>query len=556
MATTYTLNTDSYDGRYLQLSCSQVAHQDTNKSTINWTLKVIGGNASYYSTGPTTVKINGEEVYYKARKSYTTQEFPTGPRNATTSGSLEVEHDSTTGEKTVSVSIKTAIYVSMDSAKTVSGTWTLDTIPHRAYIIAAPNFTDEDNPTISYKNPLGNNATQLKACISLDGSRDDISYRDISKTGTSYTFVLTNEERAVLRNATTTSNSRSIKFFVRTVVDGQTYNNALTKTLTIVNAAPTISATVIDTNNITKALTGDNNKLIKYFSNATFNYTCAALKGATITSKRFSNGNLSFEDGTSGTFAQVETPTFEARATDTRGNTTTKKITKTMVEYFYPTVAIQSAEVTPLGVLNFSAKGTYFNASFGAATNTRHVYYRYKSSGDYSSWIEITPTVSGNNWNASASVPDCDYTVAYTLQVKLTDSLASTQKEMKIKIATPVFDWDAESFNFNVIPMYQNNPIVEANFTEKWARFSSGLLVQWGIGSVAANSSGDIISFNRNFTQIQGVFLQNNYTNSRSIILSTSGLTNSQFKANVYDTNTRTTPTVQTYFYWLAIGRG
>ena len=76
MASTFSLTSPSYDGRYMTLSCSQSKDVETNKSTITWTLTSTGGKDKYYSTGPTTVKINGTEVYYCDRKDWTTKTFP------------------------------------------------------------------------------------------------------------------------------------------------------------------------------------------------------------------------------------------------------------------------------------------------------------------------------------------------------------------------------------------------------------------------------------------------------------------------------------------------
>ena len=103
-------------------------------------------------------------------------------------------------------------------------------------------FIVQANPTITYSNPAGNSASSLQACISLTGANADVGYRDISKTGTSYTFNLTTAERNVLRNACTTSNSRKVTFFVRTVIGGNTFYSTIERTLTIVNANPSFSA--------------------------------------------------------------------------------------------------------------------------------------------------------------------------------------------------------------------------------------------------------------------------------------------------------------------------
>ena len=181
---TYTLNCkNSYDGRKLRLYCTSTVNVANNTSTITWTLYSEGGNSNYYSTGPTTVIINGTRVYYKDRVSYSSQTFPASKGNV--SGTLTVTHNSD-GKKAISVSLATAIYTA--TVTTNSGTWTLDDIPRQAIITSAQNFNDTQNPTIQYSNQAGSNVTSLQACISLTGSNDDIAYRNISMTGTSYTF--------------------------------------------------------------------------------------------------------------------------------------------------------------------------------------------------------------------------------------------------------------------------------------------------------------------------------------------------------------------------------
>ena len=240
MASNFTLNSGSYDGRYLQLYCSQAKDIATNRSTITWKLSSIGGTHNYYSTGPTSVTIAGQNVYSIARKEWDTYTFPAA--KGSVSGTIYVDHDSN-GDKSIEVSFSTAIYVGSAKAKTYSGTWELDNIPRQAELTSAPDFTDLDNPTIYYKNPAGDSVTELMACISLTQATDDIKYRDISKTGTSYTFNLTDAERDLLRN-NTTSGSRKIHFFIRTKIGSNTFHASKENTLTIVetaNTKPTVS---------------------------------------------------------------------------------------------------------------------------------------------------------------------------------------------------------------------------------------------------------------------------------------------------------------------------
>ena len=159
------------------------------------------------------------------------------------------------------------------SVVTGSATVTLDKINRYATITSATNFTDIQNPTIQYSNPAGINVTSLQACISLTGSNDDVSYRDISPTGTSYTFTLTEAERNVLRQATPNSNTLTVYFYVKTVLSGQTFYQNISATMTIVNGNPTFSAQYLDTNSTTIAITGDPYQIIQNNSTLQINIT-------------------------------------------------------------------------------------------------------------------------------------------------------------------------------------------------------------------------------------------------------------------------------------------
>ena len=76
MANSFTLNSSAYDGRYLSLSCAQSAEIAANRSKISWVLSAVGGSVNLYSTGPTTVTINGTQVYYCERKEWSSGVFP------------------------------------------------------------------------------------------------------------------------------------------------------------------------------------------------------------------------------------------------------------------------------------------------------------------------------------------------------------------------------------------------------------------------------------------------------------------------------------------------
>lgn len=335
----------------------------------------------------------------------------------------------------------------LSSSKTV----TLDTIPRGATITSAPNFTDEGNPVLKYSNPAGSSVDELVACISSDGSSDDLAaYRTISKTGTSYTFNLTDAERAKLQAACTTAKSRTVHFYVRTKIGSSTLYSSVEKTLTIANAAPTLSPTVKDTNATTKALTGDEAKFVKGHSNAAFTVGASALKKATIKSQKVTCGEKS-SSSASGTLSAVESGTFAFSVTDSRGYTTTKKLTKTLIDYVELTCSLKASNPTADGDMAMKISGSYFNGSFGTTANTLTVQYRQSTDGGstWGAWVAVTPTLSGNSYTADVELTGLDYQTAYTFQARAVDKLATVNTAKRTVRATPVFDWGEDSFTHN-----------------------------------------------------------------------------------------------------------
>ena len=451
MASTYTLKSSTYDGRYLELTCTQTQNITNNTSTISWTLTSAGGANNYYSVGPTTVKINNEQAYYKARVAYSAKTFPAA--KGSTNGSIEVKHNND-GSLSIPVSLTTAIYST--STATQSGTWTLDTIPRGAAITSAPNFTDEGNPEVKYTNYVGSVATSLQACIaSTDGKTMYANYRDISKTGSSYTFSLTTAERNALRNATPNSNTMSVKFYIKTIVDGYTVYSSVAKTLTIANPNPICNPTIVDTGSLSTQHTGDPNKVINGYNVMKITFGASAVKGATIKSQKVVCGGKSRT--TDGTLDYVTSDTFTFTITDSRGNTTTKVIKKTFINYFKPTVNLESINLSSDGVLTANLAGRVWIGNFGAKNNAHTLQYRYRvSGGSWSSWTNMSLTLdTDGTYSVSETISGLDYRKTYVFQAMMLDTVchaeASGIKTPERAVSSyPVFDWSAEDFNVNV----------------------------------------------------------------------------------------------------------
>lgn len=452
MATNGIINTTAWQGnygtRYVELKWERTGFSVVEQTTtIKWTLTGKGTYSGYVLSAPFTVIIDGETVY-----EYSGERIQLRPEQEIASGTKTIKHN-TDGTKNLSLSVKAAIYWSEYNVSG-SGTFDLDLVG-MASITKAPNFNDEQNPTIEYYNPVGNAITSLQAAISLTGETPDIAYRDVNISGSSYTFNLTDTERKVLRAATQGSNSRKVRFYLRNVVEGSIYFSWKEVNYTVINANPVVSGSVIDTNTTTVALTGTNTTLIRYHSTAAATFTATAQKEATIKTQNIEyNGGLT--SGNTKTVANVESNVFTYIAADSRGNTGSKTIVATMIDYIKPTVNIDtSVLMDTAGNYALKCSGNYYNDTFGftsaAAANTLTVRYRYKTmGGSYGSWQTMTTTKSGNTYTATANISGLDYRTAYIFQCQITDKLNTiTTAETTVK-SLPVFHWSDTDFVFEV----------------------------------------------------------------------------------------------------------
>lgn len=100
---------NSYEGRYLQLTITEKVDVAKNQSTLYWTLTSVGGSSLYYSIAATSVKINGTEVYSKGATDWSSKVFPAakGSKN----GQLVVSHNAD-GSKKIQVDFQTRVWYS------------------------------------------------------------------------------------------------------------------------------------------------------------------------------------------------------------------------------------------------------------------------------------------------------------------------------------------------------------------------------------------------------------------------------------------------------------
>lgn len=454
MALSGTVNTSSYQGRYVSLTWTATQDISKNQTKISWTLKGAGeASSSWYNSGPFYVNVGGTEKTSSTRiKLYNGTEVM--------SGSKTITHDSE-GKASVKISVKAAIYAA-DYNKTGEKTFTLNTIPRKATITAAPNFDDEDNPTITYSNPAGG-SLQI-GIYKTDGSTAIVGYRACS--GSSYTFNFTAAERTALQNACTTANSMSVRIYLRTTISGTNYHHYLTKTLSIVNAAPTLAPTAFeepDDNGIKNiAATGSNMRWVRGYSDVQYAFNPTFKKGATLKSCSVACGSPFRDNSLSGVLYNVNSDQVYFSLTDSRGNTIFQVITGEYVHYFKPTCALEvDVELDTESTAEFTLKvsGSYFEGQVKkGVNNSLKLQYRYRvNGGSYGSWTDITATVSTSDGKYTVNQPvgNRPYRDNYEFQARVQDDFFAAHGNyitsgVAAASAMPIFDWSRDDFNFNV----------------------------------------------------------------------------------------------------------
>ena len=188
---------------------------------------------------------------------------------------------------------------------------------------------------------------------------------------------------------------------------------------------PTVSATIVDVNSKTTALTGDSSKIVRYKSNVRVTPSATAKNSASISKKTVDGTTVTSYLGIN----NVSKNSFTISATDSRGfsNSTTK--TATMINYVQLTCNANFKRANQTSsVVNLSYSGNYFNGSFGSTSNTLTMSWKYREKGS-STWISggtLSPTISGNTYSGSIQCgTSFDYEKSYEFMVEFADKIDS-----------------------------------------------------------------------------------------------------------------------------------
>lgn len=208
--------------------------------------------------------------------------------------------------------------------------------------------------------------------------------------------------------------------------------------------APSLTASVVDGNAKTKALTGNESVLVRFYSTAKCSATAEGKNGATIKSLTVNGKNLSGELA----LTKTETGTYVFKAVDSRGYTTKKTVTCTLVPYVKLTCNPVATRLAPTSSeAELTIGGNCWAGDFGSVRNA--LTCKYRLSGGQWQTLSVTPG-SNHKYSVSAQLTGLDYTQSYSLEISVADKLSTLTPTATVQKGIPVFDWGADYFNFNV----------------------------------------------------------------------------------------------------------
>lgn len=455
-----------------------------NTSTISWKMQLIStssGRISSTARKDYTVTVNGTK--------YTGTNTVGIENNATkllAEGSTTIKHN-TDGSKTFSYSFSQefAITFSGESigTKSGSGTGTLNKLPRASTITVQEGNIEGADAVINISRSDSSFTHTLKYAFGT------LSGTIVSKTtGTSYSWDLPTDFYYQIPNAKKGVGTVTCETYSGNTLIGTSTASFTANTLPLM-VGPGVNPTIEDINAATVALTGDYRVFVKGESTASVAMGVSVRKGATLVSKSFKNNNKTYTEDT--TIANVTSGTFEFEATDSRNYIRLTTEYHTVIDYIKPTCHLNMiASIDGVATVNIS--GNYFNGSFGKASNTLSVQYRYKESGgSYGEWINAATTLNGNTYTATATVSGLEYQQSYVFQTRAVDKLNTINSAEKAVKALPVFDWSGTDFNFNV-PVYLNDKllrdyVIEEGTVDNWnyRKWNSGVMEGWYTANVA-----------------------------------------------------------------------
>lgn len=331
--------------------------------------------------------------------------------------------------------------VSGDSVR-VEAPLTLTTIPRKS------TATISGTPNIGSQITINTNRKSNSFTHTLTYTFGSLSGTIATNVGASTTWTIPTSFYAQIPNATSGTMVITCKTYNGTTLVGTTTTNV---TCYVTNSNPTFNVAYQDTNSTTTTITGNNQQIIQNKSTVQFNITSASAKNsATLSSVKItingvtqtqsiSSATLNFNYGVVNVAQNINA---SVQLIDSRGLSTTKQVTLTILPWSNPT-----AIITLLRKSNYYSETDIkvdANYSSLASHNTISIKYRYKktTTSIWSSYVNLSDNVT------ATFTADNQY--EWDVQVQVQDRLATTTYNLTLSVGQPILFVDRRKRNVGV----------------------------------------------------------------------------------------------------------
>lgn len=443
---TSTVRVDMYLGR--SGSQSYLGGDWNGSITVDGQIQYLSGSIAY----PTY--INADSWLYLGTRDYT------------------VTHN-TDGSKVAGISASFSSGDFSPSSAWASGNLTLTTIPRASSVTAT-------NADIGSATSININRASSSFTHTLKYSFGSLSGTIVNKTSqTSYGWTVPTTFYAQIPNSPSGTCTITCETYSRNTLIG-TKTTTFTATANEILSKPDISGTVIDVNEDTIALTGDNTKFIKYYSNASVSWEATAKNSASIV-RVYVNSEITTTSPK--VINGITTNQIPLSVLDTRAYRTSINKDLDMINYIPLTANVSFFRTEPTtGRVSLEFDGNYFNDSFGEVNNTLTLkwYYKLKDSDTWTLGGTLANgtdyVITNNTFHSGSSTytddivigSNFDYQKAYDFKFEFIDKLETHEIIQTVSKGIPIVNWDDDHFNVNGdITQFENSTINEPIGTVK-----------------------------------------------------------------------------------------
>ena len=544
MASSGSLKTSAYDGRYLLFEWN-VSNQNiqNNSTTISWTLSGAGAaSVGYYKAGNFKVVIDGKTVFNSPER--------INLYNGTVvkNGTYVFNHNKD-GTKTFKASVEAGIYTTAVNC-TGSSTFSLQAIPRASTILSVSGNKITDKYSVKYSKAVSTYNDTLQI---------NVAGRSVSQKITNYSsgasFSLSD---AVKKDIYSVGSQNVYLEFQLVTYNGSTKigtSDIIKKSVTVNDSQPIIGdISYIDTNSKTVAITGNSTKIIKGYSTVRATVSnVKAMNGATIqkiVSKIGDVTNTTTLTGSSSSNVAIdigkvnvsEDSQLVVTVTDSRGLTATSSITVTVCDYEKPTANISCKRRENFYTETDLIVNAHISDIFGKNTETIKAYTKQADASDYGSAVNVAP--------GEATTLSLDNTKAWNVKVVVSDKLSSYTNVLYIEKGQPIvfFDRKKSSVGVNCFPTRDNSFEVDGKTIEDY------IASRVQAGTVSFNCSANTmitqeVKFPRAFAGKPRICLTANASSPQITHLAFVGASNNGFTLKYQSTVSRN----PAYINWIAV---